>query len=230
MKLTDSSVICLLVITWIFIAIGVLGAESEISRVEKQIADVYAQQEQLYSTTNDILAEQRAVDAKIEELQRYNRVQDYRLATHRQELDDSVEIFIDLLKSQERLEEYCKSLPDNALGLELSDQDIRDIAALVYLEAGSQSYRCQKAIASVIFNRMIRYNMTAHEAIYQAGVFSPASRVRYTTPSASCIMAVRDVLESGCSVPSNVVAFRNGHYHTFGRAYCSIDGVYFTAL
>lgn len=116
------------------------------------------------------------------------------------------------------------------VSVSVSQNDIRNIAALVYLEAGSQSYKCQKAIASVIINRMKRYNKTASQVIWEPGVFSPAYKVSSTRPSEQCLKAVRDVLNNGTTLPKNVVAFRNGHYHSFGKRYCCIDGVYFTSM
>lgn len=180
--------------------------------------------------TTEFEHDQEELSTRIDILEHNVMIQDLRLDNHRQELEDNAELFSDLLASVEHLEEYCKSLPDNVLGVEVSDEDIRDIAALVYLEAGSQSYKCQKAIASVIFNRMIRYDMSAQAVIHEPGVFSPARRVDSTRPSASCLMAVREVLEQGCSLPTRVTAFRNGHYHTFGSHYCCIDGVYFSLV
>jgi len=118
----------------------------------------------------------------------------------------------------------------NKVSVRLSNYDIRNIAALVYLEAGGQSYRCQKAIASVIINRMSRYHKTASQVICEPGVFGPASQVRSTKPNAQCLRAVRDVVNHGTTLPKSVVAFRNKHYHSFGRRYCCIDGVYFTAM
>ena len=231
MKLKDSSIICMMILTWIFIAMGVLGTESEISKIEMQVAALCSTEKTDISRIYSVMEWRNSeVDARLDKIEEVNTIQNTRLIIHRDRLNDIESMFDDLLAQQEHLEEYCRSLPDNALGIEVSDQDIRDIAALVYLEAGSQSYTCQKAIASVIFNRMIRYNMTAHQVIYQPGVFSPSGRVHSTTPNTSCVMAVREVLEDGCILPPRVTAFRNGHYHNFGTKYTCIDGVYFTLV
>lgn len=112
----------------------------------------------------------------------------------------------------------------------LSKKDIRNIAALTYLEAGSQSYRCQKAVVSVVINRMIKYKKTATQIIYQPGVFSVAYKVAKTKPSAQSLKATCDVIKNGTTLPRSVVAFRNGRYHSFGRRYCCIDGVYFSSM
>ena len=230
MKIKDSTVVSFLILTWFLIVCGVLGAENEISRLEDQIEDAYGHQDQLLHITAHLAEHNAEQDRLIAEIQERNLVQDYRLALHHDELMDNAELFTDLLNSTERLEEYMKSLPDNSLGIDLTEDEEYMIASLVYLEAGSGSYELQKAIASVIFNRMIRYGMTARQVIFQPGVFSPAGRVAYTRPSAMSRMAVRDVLEDGTTLPRNVLAFQLGGYHRFGRAYCKIQGVYFTAM
>ena len=118
----------------------------------------------------------------------------------------------------------------NRITADLSEYDTRLIAKLVYCEAGSTSYRCQKAIASVVVNRMRRYHKSASQVIFEDGVFSVSYKVRRTTPSSTSLKAVRDVLRNGTTLPRSVVAFRYGHYHSFGRRYCRIDGVCFTAM
>lgn len=230
MSNVDKAIIIMLI--YLFVATGsvTIYVEQEQDRIEKEIATVYARQSEQMARTAELVLKYQELEYRIQDLEESDSIQNVRLAIHRDDLTDAAQMFSDLLGSYERLEEHLKSLPDNSLNVKVSEKDIRDIAALVYLEAGSQSYRCQKAIASVIFNRMIRYNMTAQQTIHQNGVFSPASRVSSTKPSSSCLMAVREVLEEGTTLPRNVVAFRNGHYHSFGRRYCCIDGVYFTAL
>ena len=232
MKLKDSTIISLLFFTWLCITIGVLGAEAEIDRLEQQIDTLYNAQ----NYTSEAIAELKQYDSiqdeRMAEIERYNRIQDYRLAMHHNELEDNAEMFTDLLDSVERLEEHMRSLPDNAVGVTVSEQDIRDIAALVYLEAGSSScsYELQKAIASVIFNQMKYYGLNAQQTIYRPGAFSPASRVKRTTPSARCVMAVREVLETGCTLPDRVIAFQLNGYHSFGTPYTRIQNVFFTKV
>lgn len=229
----DSTIISLLAVTWIAVAITVVGADTEITVLEKKIDAAYGDQEALMQAYQ-LETEQRLqeVEERLNEVERINRVQDYRMDMHRQELTDNAELFTDLLNSVEHLEEYMRSLPDNSIGVDVSEQDIRDIAALVYLEAGSSScsYELKKAIASVIFNQMIYYGRTAQQTIYYPGAFSPANRVRRTTPDSACMMAVREVLENGTTLPRNVIAFQTGGYHRFGRPYTKIQNVYFTSM
>lgn len=230
MRTAEKAIVLMLIYLLVATATVTLYVETEQEKMMKRIDAIYAKEAEDVAKTAELVLKYQELEYRIQDLEESDSIQNVRLAIHRDDLTDAAQMFSDLLGSYERLEEHLKSLPDNSLNVKVSEKDIRDIAALVYLEAGSQSYACQKAIASVIFNRMIRYNMTAQQVIHQNGVFSPASRVSSTKPSSSCLMAVREVLEEGTTLPRNVVAFRNGHYHTFGRRYCCIDGVYFTAL
>ena len=58
--------------------------------------------------------------------------------------------------------------------IELTDDEIYELATLVYLEAGAESYECQKAVASVVINRMTTQNKSLHSVIYAKNQFSPA--------------------------------------------------------
>ena len=226
----DGAIITMLLVTWILEAFIVTWTESSMDRMEKQITHLYATQADQMARLEEMRADAEEQSFLIREMQMENRIQNVRLAMHRDELTDNAQMYTDLLASNERMETYMKSLPDSALGIKVSDADLELIARLVYLECGSCSYRAQQAVASVIFNRMIRYGKTARQVIYEPNVFSPSGRVKTTTPSSSCRMAVREVYETGLTLPSNVLAFRNGHYHMFGRPYCSIDGIYFTKM
>ena len=110
----------------------------------------------------------------------------------------------------------------------LTDEELRDMAALVYLEAGGENYMCQKGIASVIINRMVYTNSSLDDVMYAPNAFSPAKYIKSTTPSESCINAVNDVLTNGTIFPLNVLAFRADYYHDFGTPYMRIDDVFFT--
>ena len=113
---------------------------------------------------------------------------------------------------------------------QLSAKDIRDMAALVFLEVGGQSYKCKLAVASVIINLSISKKLSIHTTMFNVRRFSPANGISRTTPSEDCIKAVNDVLTNGTTMPLSVTAFRNKHYHRFGKPYCVIDKVYFSTV
>ena len=226
MKIKDSTVICFLIGTIILVLCGVLGAEGEIDRLQAQL-------DQLQTDLNDISAEVTSELAEHEDrlylIEHNQEVTKIRISNHYEkflELQEQVAEHNDKIK---KIEQTPKGTAHgNRYNLKVSARDKKLMASLVYLECGSQSYRCQKAVASVIVNRMIRYRKTARQVIYERGVFSVASKVARTTPSQSCVNAVNSVLKDGTILPLRVTAFRNKRYHSFGRRYCCIDGVYFS--
>lgn len=112
----------------------------------------------------------------------------------------------------------------------LTDQELHDLAAVVYLECGSCSYECQLAVVSTIINRVVVDHLDLMSMIHDADQYSPAPRISYTTPSESCIQAVQDVIENGTTLPRYVKYFRAYYYHSWGdqQPYMNIDGVYFS--
>ena len=232
MKIKDSTIICLLIFLWLSVMCGVLGAENEISRLEEQIDTLYTAQYEVIQDVADIHKANDSQDERMAEIEHYNRVQDYRLQMHNGQLADNAKMFTDIINSVEHLEEYMKSLPDNAWGIEITEEEEYRVASLVYLEAGGQgcSYELKKAIATVFFNQMVRYGLTVNQTIYRSGAFSVANRVSSTRPDSSCRMAVREVLENGGTLPRSVIAFRTNNYHNFGTHFCKIQTVYFTSV
>lgn len=234
MKIKDSTIILLLILTWIFLFCVMLGTENEINNITELLERIEIRQEEQALRIADIERMNESQELRFADIEQVNRVQDLRLDLHRQELDDHEQMFDDLLSSTERLEEYMKSLPDNSLGLDISEEDEYLIAQMLYLEAGADwcSYELQKAVVSVFLNHMLRYGRNVHQTLYYPGAFSVAARARYQTPSARCRMAVRDVLENGLTMPTNVMLFQTGNYHRIpgSHPYCRIQNVYFSTM
>ena len=232
MKIKDSTIINMLMILIVMISFALLYVDKKIELLERQIAELSSSYQTTDDAVSEIIKDNKSQNLRLDAIEQHDRVQDLRLNAHREELSNLDDLFVDILEDMTMLEKKIDAMPKNVLGLDISEADIRNISALVYLEAGSSSCsdELQRAIASVIFNRMIRYHMTASQVIYQQGVFSPAPRVSRTIPSERALNNVRYVISNGCTLPSNVVAFRMGHYHSFGHRYCKIDNVYFTAI
>lgn len=128
--------------------------------------------------------------------------------------------------------EVQHELTESKLYLEMSEDDTYELATLVYLESGTESYECQKAIASVVIHRMQNDNLTLQEVIYAKNQFSPAYLVAESEPSESTLAAVQDVLQNGPSIPNYVTFFRADYYHNWSELiipYCVIDHTYFSA-
>lgn len=97
----------------------------------------------------------------------------------------------------------------------LSEEDIRDFAALVFLEAGAEPEEVKYAVASVILNRMTLWNMSFNEVAYQKNQFTPASLINSTEARDVEINIVKDVLKNGPTIDKYVCYFRADHYHNW---------------
>ena len=109
--------------------------------------------------------------------------------------------------------------------------DRETLARLVFLESNTESLECQKAIASVIINRVKSgyWGNTINSVIYAKNQFTPASRIPYVTPTATNYEAVDYVLNNGATIPSYVLYFRAGYHFSWNGyvPYKSIGNTYF---
>lgn len=115
--------------------------------------------------------------------------------------------------------------------VKLTEDEINDLATLVYLEAGGESYECQKAVASVVVNRVTTSGKTLNEIMYEKNQFTPSNLIKCTEPTESTLNAVIEVCENGPSIPEYVTYFRADHYHDFSKYmvdYMCIDNTYFS--
>ena len=107
------------------------------------------------------------------------------------------------------------------------------IAQLVYREANTESLECQKAIVSVLFNRLAcgKWGDTIEEVIYYKNAFTPATAglLEGVTPTKTNYEAVDFVLENGPTLPTYVRYFRANYHHSWEgyEGYSVIDHTYF---
>lgn len=229
MKNKDNLIITWLFLLMIFIVSLAWMADGEIDEMNKTLGALLESQETLIYENKAIMDKLTDIDDRLDTVEHNQEITDIRLKNHYGEISETQEKLEKIEKQKSATFEEEK-VPARRYGYKYSEWEIRLMAKLVYLEAGSQSYRCQKAIASVIINRSNKYGRSIYNTIYEPGVFGPAYKVSRTNPSNSCLRAVREVVRNGCTLPRNVVIFRNRHYHMFGRRYCSIDGVYFSKM
>lgn len=108
------------------------------------------------------------------------------------------------------------------------------LARLVYLEANTESLECQKAIVSVIFNRLESgyWGDSLQSVVYAPNQFSPANYIWQTTPTETNYQAVDEVLKFGTTISQYVLYFRaNYHFDWYGyHQYQKIDDVCFGYL
>lgn len=137
----------------------------------------------------------------------------------------------DIIDNTYETESYETGVQYNST-VSLSESEIRDLATLVFLESGSEPYECQLAVASVIINRMLNNNLSLYDVMYAPNQFSPASIISSSSPSESTLSAVRQVLQTGPTVPYYVTFFRASYYHNWSSyivPYCVYGNTYFSA-
>lgn len=134
----------------------------------------------------------------------------------------------ELVVEEETTEQPTETPKKKSMYYSMSDDEIYTFAALIYLEAGSTSYKCQCAVASVVINLMVNEGKSLNACIKTPGRFSVANRVYRTKPSDTALQVAREIATNGPTLPTYVLYFRNNHYFSWAKAYCHIDNVYFS--
>ena len=232
MRNIDRLIIYLLIILYVMVLWIVLWLDKDIDALNKTLEYITKTQEQSTAESSRSYSDYTYAMTEIEN--RLNEIENGQTEI-KESLADTNEKVSGIETQVAQHEEAIKAIPtpkavETSKKTNLTEKEIRMVAALVYLEAGDRNIACQRAVASVVINRMTKYHMTARQTVYQSGVFSVAWKVARTTPSKKSLEAVRYVCKNGVTTPKDVVAFRNRHYHTFGRRWKCIDGVYFTRM
>ena len=110
------------------------------------------------------------------------------------------------------------NLPEAVPAISVTPEEEELFAALVYCEAGGESYEAQLAVASVVVNRIHAsiYPDNLLDVIYQRGQFSPAAsgRLALTLENGlttdSCRRAAREALQGNISGEWMYFCYNNG--------------------
>ncbi len=113
----------------------------------------------------------------------------------------------------------------------ITPEERETLARLIFLESNTESLECQKAITSVVINRMHSgyWGNTINSVVYAKNQFTPASKIPYVTPTATNYEAVDYVLANGVTLPSYCLYFRAGYHFSWKGyvPYTSIGNTYF---
>lgn len=116
-------------------------------------------------------------------------------------------------------------------------EDERDLLArLVHCEANTESLECQKAVVSVIFNRLKdgTWGDSLEEVIFAKHQFTPATsgKIYNVEPTEQNYEAVDDVIQNGPTLPDNVKFFRADYHFKWENyvGYLVLDKTYFGYL
>lgn len=115
---------------------------------------------------------------------------------------------------------------------EVTDYERELLERLVYHEGNTESLECQKAIASVVFNRLYdeyhRFGSSIEEVIYAPGQFTVASYLFEDEPNETNKEAVDWVVWNGPSIDEKIQFFRSKYYFSWVEPAMSIDNTYFS--
>lgn len=110
---------------------------------------------------------------------------------------------------------------------EKDQDDEREILArLLYTEARGESIECQRAVVSVVLNRAVNSDIIS--VIKAKGQFDLGNKLDNIKPLQTQYDVVDYVLENGITIPSDVIYFRSGYFHTWATDYMQIDNTYFS--
>lgn len=114
--------------------------------------------------------------------------------------------------------------------INISSGDIDLIAKLLYLEGRGESEECQRAIVSVIINRLKSgyWGSTYHDVIFAKNQFEPAGSISKTTAGAKQYEIIEYVMKNGTTLPKYVLYFRANYFFDWCVDYKKIDNTYFS--
>lgn len=115
---------------------------------------------------------------------------------------------------------------------EVTDYERELLERLVYHEGNTESLECQKAIASVVFNRLYdeydRFGSSIEEVIYAPSQFTVASYLFTDEPTETNKEAVDWVIWNGPSIDEKIQFFRSKYYFSWVEPAMNIDNTYFS--
>lgn len=108
---------------------------------------------------------------------------------------------------------------------ELTQYNIELLARVCMSEAGNEPFLGKVAVVATVLNRCDNWGLTTEEVVYAPHQYW----LGYNgTPSEECFQAVAFAIENREIFPTDMMYFRNKHYHTFGKPYTQIGAHYFS--
>lgn len=170
------------------------------------------------------------------ELVRQNRAKDLIIENQEQTIINLTQANINISNlntTKEDLQVENAYLLTKSKTIKLSAEDRELIAKLLYHEARGEGIECQKAIVSVIINRLNsgKWGKTIRDVIYADGQFEPVGKglLANTKPLNTQYQAIDYVCENGITLPSWVLYFRASyHFNWKGYTqYCKLSNTFF---
>ena len=121
---------------------------------------------------------------------------------------------------------------EKEMAYKITEEERDILAKLVYLEARGESVECQRAVVSVVLNRVNSpyWGTTIEKVVYSKNQFTPAKYINKTIANEECYASVDYVLENGCTVPEYVLYFRADYFFSWASKYEKIDQTCFSYI
>ena len=103
----------------------------------------------------------------------------------------------------------------------LTDEEL--IAQVVHAEANGEEMIGKVAVAAVVLNRCDYFGLTVESVVYAKNQFAISDTYTETD-----MRAVEIAQKNRDLFPTNLLFFRNKHYHSFGSPYMQIGNHYFS--
>lgn len=113
---------------------------------------------------------------------------------------------------------------------EFSDNNLDLLYREVYAEAGGDGTDSQKAVTTVIINRIMcpDYPEELEEVLYQSGQFAQPASFYSEEVKVSVLEAIEEYGTPDQILPYTCYYFRAHHYHDFGIPYTHYGNTYFS--
>lgn len=131
-----------------------------------------------------------------------------------------------------RIQPQAVKTVEKKMAYNLTSAERELLAQLLYHEARGESLECQKAVVSVILNRVDSkiWGDSLTDVIYAKNQFEPVVKglLPNTKPLQKQYEAIDYVLENGATVPEEVLYFRADHYFEWATDFMNMDNTYFS--
>lgn len=103
----------------------------------------------------------------------------------------------------------CSKPVDRYSEITMSDEELDELAEIIYHEARGESFEGQQAVAEVVFNRVIADNFpdTVHDVLHQKKQFSTVRLLNTAEPRQEQYDAINAALYGPTILPADVVFF-----------------------
>ena len=194
--------------------------EAELIALETDMKNKQSEVKRLISDTQNTISQytanisnQQSVAADLET--KINEQKEYEKQLEIQKAKEDAARLAEIKRQEE--EAAAALAAGTAVPLPSGEGDLSLLAALIYCEAGGESYEGQLAVGSVVINRVrsAYYPNSISGVIYQSGQFSPVASGRLATvlgsglTSASCMQAAQEVLNG--NITNQFLYFRTNN-------------------